>query len=124
MPDNVGFYPDMTGRENLRFTAALNGLEKQVAEKSIDRLLERTGLTEAGNQKVGTYSRGMRQRLGVADVLIKDPSVIIMDEPTLGIDPEGDVYKRQSLPFEKSPAHCCLPPELLRRPLDSPENPM
>lgn len=89
MPDNVGFYPDMTGRENLRFTAALNGLEKQVAEKSIDRLLERTGLTEAGNQKVGTYSRGMRQRLGVADVLIKDPSVIIMDEPTLGIDPEG-----------------------------------
>ena len=89
MPDNVGFYPDMTGRENLRFTAALNGLKGGEAEEKIDALLSRTGLLDAGNQKVGTYSRGMRQRLGVADVLIKDPAVIIMDEPTLGIDPEG-----------------------------------
>ena len=105
MPDNVGFYPDLTGRENLRFTAALNGLEKQETEERINRLLARTGLTEAGDQKVGTYSRGMRQRLGVADVLMKDPSVIIMDEPTLGIDPEGmrqlialirDLAKRES----------------------------
>ena len=89
MPDNVGFYGDMTGRENLRFTAALNGLEKSLAEERIEELLIRTGLSEAGDQKVGTYSRGMRQRLGVADVLMKDPEVIIMDEPTLGIDPEG-----------------------------------
>ncbi len=89
MPDNVGFYNDMTGRENLRFTAALNGLPEREADERIERLLLRTGLSEAGDQKVGTYSRGMRQRLGVADVLIKDPEVIIMDEPTLGIDPEG-----------------------------------
>lgn len=89
MPDNVGFYTDMTGRENLRFTAALNGLDEETADDRIEKLLARTGLLEAGDQKVGTYSRGMRQRLGVADVLIKDPSVIIMDEPTLGIDPEG-----------------------------------
>ena len=86
MPDNVGFYPDLTGRENLRFTAALNGLEKQETEERINRLLARTGLTEAGDQKVGTYSRGMRQRLGVADVLMKDPSVIIMDEPSAHLD--------------------------------------
>lgn len=89
MPDNVGFYPDMSGRANLRFTAALNGLDKKMAEERIEELLYRVGLAEAGDQKVGTYSRGMRQRLGVADVLMKDPKVIIMDEPTLGIDPEG-----------------------------------
>lgn len=89
MPDNVGFYGDMTGRENLRFTASLNGLPRDLAEERIDALLEKTGLAYAGDQRVGTYSRGMRQRLGVADVLMKDPKVIIMDEPTLGIDPEG-----------------------------------
>ena len=88
MPDNVGFYGDMTGRENLKFTAALNGLDEKTAERRIDDLLLRTGLAEAGDKRVGTYSRGMRQRLGVADVLMKDPQVIIMDEPTLGIDPE------------------------------------
>lgn len=89
MPDNVGFYGDMTGRENLRFTAALNGKCGREAEERIEELLYRTGLGQAADQRVGTYSRGMKQRLGVADVLVKEPEVIIMDEPTLGIDPEG-----------------------------------
>ena len=89
LPDNVGFYPDMTGRENLRFTGRLNGLDRADCEKRIERLLERVGMTDAADRKTGTYSRGMRQRLGIADVLMKDPKVIIMDEPTLGIDPEG-----------------------------------
>ena len=89
LPDNLGFYNDLTGRENLRFTAELNDLSHEETEELIDRLLLRTGLSEAGDQRVGTYSRGMRQRLGIADVLIKDPQVIIMDETTLGIDPEG-----------------------------------
>ncbi len=89
LPDNVGFYSDMTGRQNLRFTGRLNGLSGQELEERIDRLLERVGMTEAADQRAGTYSKGMRQRLGVADVLIKDPEIIIMDEPTLGIDPEG-----------------------------------
>ena len=89
LPDNVGFYPDMTGRENLRFTGRLNGLEPEEIEKRIDSLLERVGMTEAADRKTGTYSRGMKQRLGIADVLMKDPKVIIMDEPTLGLDPEG-----------------------------------
>ena len=89
LPDNVGFYGDMTGRENLRFTGRLNGLPDPLIEKRIDELLEKVGMTEAADQKTGTYSRGMRQRLGVADVLMKDPKVVIMDEPTLGIDPEG-----------------------------------
>ena len=89
LPDNVGFYTDMTGRQNLRFTGRLNGLGGQELEDRIDSLLERVGMTEAADKKTGTYSKGMRQRLGIADVLIKDPQVIIMDEPTLGIDPEG-----------------------------------
>ena len=89
LPDNVGFYTDMTGRLNLRFTGRLNGLGGQELEDRIDALLERVGMTEAADKKTGTYSKGMRQRLGIADVLIKDPQVIIMDEPTLGIDPEG-----------------------------------
>lgn len=89
LPDNVGFYGDMTGRENLKFTGRLNGLSEKKIEVKCEELLERVGLTYAADQKTGTYSRGMRQRLGVADVLMKDPKVIIMDEPTLGIDPEG-----------------------------------
>ena len=89
LPDNVGFYTDMTGRQNLRFTGRLNRLGGQELEDRIDALLERVGMTEAADKKTGTYSKGMRQRLGIADVLIKDPQVIIMDEPTLGIDPEG-----------------------------------
>jgi len=89
LPDSVGFYPDMTGRENLRFTGRLNGLEGTALEARIDSLLERVGMTHAADRKTGTYSRGMKQRLGIADVLMKDPKIIIMDEPTLGIDPEG-----------------------------------
>lgn len=89
LPDNVGFYGDMTGRQNLRFTGRMNGLDGEELENRINELLERVGMTYAADQKTGTYSRGMRQRLGVADVLMKDPKVIIMDEPTLGIDPEG-----------------------------------
>lgn len=89
MPDNVGFYPDLTGRQNLRFTGRLNGLKETVIEERIEQLLERVGMKEYGDQKTGTYSKGMKQRLGIADVLMKDPRVIIMDEPTLGIDPEG-----------------------------------
>lgn len=89
MPDNVGFYGDMTGRENLRFTGRLNGLNGDLLENRINRLLERVGMTKAADQKASTYSKGMRQRLGIADVLMKEPEIIIMDEPTLGLDPEG-----------------------------------
>lgn len=89
LPDNIGFYADMTGRENLRFTARLNGVQEDVIDQRIDSLLERVGMTYAADQKTGTYSKGMKQRLGIADVLMKDPEVIIMDEPTNGLDPEG-----------------------------------
>lgn len=89
LPDNVGFYEDLSGRENLYYTASLNGLTGKEAANRISQALKRVGLEEDGHRKVGEYSRGMRQRLGIADVLVKDPELIIMDEPTLGIDPEG-----------------------------------
>ena len=89
VPDDVGFYGSLTGRENLRYTARLNGLTGPGAERRISELLEGVGLAEAADAPVETYSRGMRQRLGIADALLKDPEVAILDEPTVGIDPEG-----------------------------------
>ncbi|MFC3196242.1 ABC transporter ATP-binding protein [Parapedobacter deserti] len=89
LPDDVGFYDQLTGRENLLYTARLNRLPRQEAEQRVDRLLARVGLYDDAGKKAGKYSRGMRQRLGLADVLVKNPEVIILDEPTLGIDPIG-----------------------------------
>lgn len=89
LPDNVGFYQELTGRENLRYTARLNGLRGPEAEDRITSALTKVGLSENADKRVGAYSRGMKQRLGIADVLVKEPQLIIMDEPTLAIDPEG-----------------------------------
>ena len=89
LPDSVGFYTDMTGRENLRYTARLNRLEADEADGTIEAVLDQVGLTDRADDKVETYSRGMLQRLGIADALIKDPDVLILDEPTTAIDPLG-----------------------------------
>jgi ABC-2 type transport system ATP-binding protein len=89
LPDAVGFYGEMTGRENLRYTAKLNRIEKDLIEDTIDDVLVQVGLTDRGDDRVDTYSRGMIQRLGIADALIKDPDVLILDEPTTAIDPLG-----------------------------------
>lgn len=89
MPDEVGFYDELTARENLIYIAKLNGLPRAEAYRRIDEALARMGLHEVADRPVATFSRGMRQRLGVADVLIKKPQLIIMDEPTQGLDPEG-----------------------------------
>jgi len=89
LPEDVGFYYNLSGLENLMFTARLNRLSDKVAKPKIEQLLARVGLSDAAEKKTGKYSRGMLQRLGLADVLIKNPEVIILDEPTLGIDPKG-----------------------------------
>jgi ABC-2 type transport system ATP-binding protein len=89
MPDDIGFYEDRTAFDNLMFTARLNRIPDAEASERAEALLERVGLAEASGKRVGAFSRGMRQRLGLADVLIKRPDIIILDEPTLGIDPEG-----------------------------------
>jgi len=89
LPENVGFYDDLTGLQNLVFTGRLNSLSGRSATEKAEQLLLKVGMSENSNKKTIKYSRGMLQRLGLADVLIKDPEVIILDEPTLGIDPSG-----------------------------------
>jgi ABC-2 type transport system ATP-binding protein len=89
LPDAVGFYSDMSGRDNLHYTARLNRIPRDEAEEVIDEALEQVGLTARADDATETYSRGMLQRLGIADALIKDPDVLILDEPTTAIDPLG-----------------------------------
>lgn len=89
LPDSVGFYGELTAWENLAYTARLNGIPPREAEGRIGAVLERMGLSEAAHRPVATFSRGMRQRLGLAEVLLKQPQVVILDEPTLGLDPEA-----------------------------------
>jgi ABC-2 type transport system ATP-binding protein len=89
LPDAVGFYGRLTGRENLAYTARLNGLADDGADSLVDELLEQVGLTDAADRPTDTYSRGMLQRLGIADALVKEPAILILDEPTASIDPSG-----------------------------------
>ena len=89
LPDDVGFYDDLTARENLAYTARLNRLTEADAKERIEFLLDEVGLMSVIDRRVRTFSRGMRQRLGLADALIKSPSILILDEPTVNIDPEG-----------------------------------
>jgi ABC-2 type transport system ATP-binding protein len=89
LPENVGFYDDMDARQNLRYVARLNRIPDEVSSNKIDELLRQVGLFEEAGKKVGIYSKGMRQRLGIGEVLIKEPKLIFFDEPTIGLDPDG-----------------------------------
>jgi ABC-2 type transport system ATP-binding protein len=89
LPDSVGFYDEMTARENLLYTARLNGISVPEANRRITEGLDRLGLGKVSERPVGTYSHGMRQRLGLAELLMKRAEVAILDEPTTGLDPEA-----------------------------------
>jgi len=100
LPERVGFYENMTARENLRFIADLNGISYNEANQRADEVLKMVGLTESEimealgpkrkiEKTVGKFSRGMKQRLGIAEVLIKRPRLVFLDEPTAGLDPKG-----------------------------------
>ena len=100
LPERVGFYENMTARENLRFIADLNGISYNEANQRADEVLKMVGLTESEimealgpkrkiEKTVGKFSRGMKQRLGIAEVLIKKPRLVFLDEPTAGLDPKG-----------------------------------
>jgi len=89
LPERVGFYGYLTASQNLMYTADLNGLHKDEAHKDIIELLDLVGLSEVGDKPVSAFSQGMKQRLGIADILIKKPKLVFLDEPTSGIDPNG-----------------------------------
>ena len=91
VPENVGFYDDLSAAYNLSYTAKLNGLSDELSNKRIAEALDIVGLPGAAKRNVGEFSRGMKQRLAIADILVKQPKIAIMDEPTSGIDPEGIV---------------------------------
>ncbi|UCH23055.1 MAG: ABC transporter ATP-binding protein [Deltaproteobacteria bacterium] len=89
LQENMGFYGDLNARQMLRFVADLNALSFEVADERIESALNTVGLQDESLKKIGAYSRGMRQRLGIAELLIKDPKIAFLDEPTLGLDPDG-----------------------------------
>ncbi len=89
LPDTVGFYDQMTAADNMRYTARLIGFRHAEREKRIADALERVGLADVADNRVGTFSRGMRQRLGLAEILMKGAQIAILDEPTSGLDPQA-----------------------------------
>lgn len=95
MPENMGFYGDLDALQTLNFVAELNALPKDVANERIENALKTVGLAEESKKKVGAYSRGMRQRLGIAELIIKEPKVSFLDEPTLGLDPDATNWMMQ-----------------------------
>jgi ABC-2 type transport system ATP-binding protein len=91
MPDEVGFYDYLTAADNLFYTARLIGIPKAQRKKRIGDSLARVGLAEVAEKKVGTFSRGMRQRLGLAEIVMKQARIAILDEPTNGLDPQASL---------------------------------
>jgi ABC-2 type transport system ATP-binding protein len=95
LPQEFGYYPEFSGRDFLLYMSAVKGLQKTDALKKTEELIKLAGLKDAARKKVRTYSGGMKQRLGIAQALLNDPQVLIMDEPTAGLDPQERIRFRE-----------------------------
>ncbi|MBX9774910.1 MAG: ABC transporter ATP-binding protein [Xanthobacteraceae bacterium] len=91
LPDAVGFYDNLTAAENLRYIGRLIGLDARECEEKMTAALDHVGLHDVTDRRVATFSRGMRQRLGIAEILLKDAQIAILDEPTSGLDPQATI---------------------------------
>lgn len=94
LPQDFGVYPNLNAREFLQYIAAIKGLDGKIARQRIDELLQLVNLTEAAKRPLGGYSGGMKQRVGIAQALLNDPHLLIVDEPTVGLDPEERIRFR------------------------------
>lgn len=94
LPQDFGYYPDFTVRDYLLYIASIKGLRPTVAKKRVNLMLERVGLTEAANKKMKSLSGGMKRRAGIAQALLNDPQILILDEPTVGLDPSERIRFR------------------------------
>jgi ABC-type multidrug transport system ATPase subunit len=97
LPQDFGVYPNLNAREFLEYMAAIKGLDAKLARRRIDELLQLVNLVDAASRPLGGYSGGMRQRVGIAQALLNDPQLLIVDEPTAGLDPEERVRFRNLL---------------------------
>lgn len=94
LPQEFGFYPEFTVRDYLLYIGALKGLRPGIAKKRAEEILEKTGLTKAANKKMKKLSGGMKRRAGIAQAMLNDPSILILDEPTAGLDPNERIRFR------------------------------